>query len=651
MKSHVAAVVLLLVPCVRADDWPPPNPAELAMQAPQIEPQADAEALLWEVYVTHELNESMARTLMSHYLRIKVFSEAGRDRLGTVEIPYGRYHSISDISGRTIRPDGSAVELKKESVYDSTVAKAGGTELKAKSFALPGLEVGSIIEYRWKETIEYAVARYFRLEFQREIPIHLVRYHIKPITDPGFPYGMGVLDMNLKSTPMAKEKGGYFMTSAARIPAFREEPDMPPEAGVKPWLLVYYSDSSEPPDKYWPALGKRVFEGYEGSIKLNAEMRKAAQEAVKGAADDEARLRTLFDFVRSTIANTSYDLAEGAPSGPTKDVDNSTTADTWKRRTGSAYEINLLFIALAESLGYEARLARVSSREFGGFPRNFPDTYFLRNYNVAVKLKGAWTFCDPGYPYLPFGMLHWNEQGQAALIAHPKLPELVVTPVAAPDASETRREGKLKLAPDGALEGELRLAYSGHAATSRRSRYRSQAAAQREEAARDSVKRAVGAGEVTDVVLDGLAGSGPLTIACRVKIPGYAQRTGQRMFLQSALFNRNASTRYSASERRYPVMFVNAWAEHDTLSYELPQGYALESPEAPGSMSVKDVGEYTTRMSVSADGRTLHYERRFDFGRGGHLMFPAGAYPSLKQVFDRLRELDGHSLSLKQASR
>ena len=39
-------------------------------------------------------------------------------------------------------------------------------------------------------------------------------------------------------------------------------------------------------------------------------------------------------------------------------------------------------------------------------------------------------------------------------------------------------------------------------------------------------------------------------------------------------------------------MFVNAWAEHDTLSYELPQGYALESAEAPGSMSVKGVGEY-----------------------------------------------------------
>lgn len=208
MKSHVAAVVLLCSAFVQADEWSPPSSAELAMKTPEIEPQADAEALLWDVRVAHDLLGGAGRTDMSHYLRVKVFSEAGRDRLGTVDIPYGPNHKVSDIAGRTIRPDGSIVELRKDSVYDRTLLKAGGLKVNAKSFALPGLEVGSIVEYRWKETIDYGVATYFQLEFQRDIPVHLVRYHVKPITDPSFPFGMGSLGMHVKATPFAKEKDG-----------------------------------------------------------------------------------------------------------------------------------------------------------------------------------------------------------------------------------------------------------------------------------------------------------------------------------------------------------------------------------------------------------------------------------------------------------
>ena len=93
------------------------------------------------------------------------------------------------------------------------------------------------------------------------------------------------------------------------------------------------------------------------------------------------------------------------------------------------------------------------------------------------------------------------------------------------------------------------------------------------------------------------------------------------------------------------------WVSIANNEYAVPEGYSLESPEAPGGMAITGVGEYSTRMSATADGRTLHYERRFDFGRGGHLSFPVAAYPKIKAAFDKVRELDEHVLSLKQGSR
>jgi len=653
VKSSVAAVVLFLSVSARADVWDPPIAAELAMKTPEIEPQADAEALLWDVRVSHELNEGLGRTEEWHYLRIKIFSEAGRDRLGTVDIPYATNQSVSHIAGRTIRPDGSVAELRKESVYERTLAKAGAVKVNVKSFALPGVEVGSIIEYRWKQTTEYGVHMELKLDFQRDIPVHLVRYHIRPITDPEFPLGMGSLGMNVSMSPIVKEKDGYYVTSASRIPAFKEERDMPPEAMVRPWMLVYYSLSQgETPQRYWETLGKRLYQGYSGAIKVNSEIRAAAAAAVKDVPpDDEARLRKLFDFLAVEVANTSYALDEGAAASRPRTEENQNTADTWKQKAGTSYDVTLLYIAFAEALGYEARLARVSRRDFGGFVPRLTHTYFLRDSVVAVKVAGAWKFCDPGYPFLPFGLLYASEQGQAAIVTDPKRPELVSLPIAPPEASETRREGTLKLAADGTLEGDVRVSYSGYFASWRKAQYQRQAVAQSDEAARDTLKRWFGASEVSDVKLAGLTPSDPLTIACRVKISGYAQRAGQRLLLQSAFFNRGDEPRYTASERRHPVEFDNAWLEHDTLTFELPEGFSLESPEAPGGMSISGVGEYSTRMGTSADGRTLHYERRFDFGRGGRLSFSAAAYAKIRAAFDNVRELDSHMLALKQESR
>jgi hypothetical protein len=621
------------------------------MKAPEIEPQADAEALLWDVRVSHDLYEGGWRTEQWQYLRVKIFSEAGRDRLGTVDIPYGTNHSVSEIQGRTIRPDGSIAELRKDSVYERTVAKAGGVKVNVKSFALPGLEVGSIIEYRWKETIDW-VTTDLRLQFQREMPVHLVRYHLRPIHDPAFPYGMGSLGMRLNATPFTQEKDGYFVTSASRIPAYREENDMPPEPIVRPWMLVYYNiDKGETPERYWPSLGKRLYEWYSGDIKVNSEIRAAAIGAVKDAADDEARLRKLYDFLATEVRNTSYDLDDGAAASRPSTKENKNTADTWKQRAGTSYDITLLYVAFAEALGYEARVARVSRRDFGGFVPGLMNPYFLRDWVAAVKVAGAWKFCDPGYPYLPFGLLYSSEQGQAALVLDPKRPELVGVPIAPPEASESRREGTLTLAADGTLEGDVRLSYTGYSASSRKARYRRQAAAQREEAVRDAIMSSLGASEVTNIELAGLTGSGPLTIACRVKISDYAERAGQRLLLQSALFSRRNGARYSASERRHPVEFDNAWTEHDTLTYQLPEGFALEGAEQPGNITFTGVGGYTTRLATSTDGRTLIYERRFDFGRDGHLSFPVTAYPVVKEAFERVRELDGLTLSLKKAAR
>lgn len=73
------------------DNWKPVSPEELAMKQPTIEKDADAEALLWDVYVTGEDAGSTYQTVLQHYLCIKIFSERGSEQFSKIDISSASY--------------------------------------------------------------------------------------------------------------------------------------------------------------------------------------------------------------------------------------------------------------------------------------------------------------------------------------------------------------------------------------------------------------------------------------------------------------------------------------------------------------------------------------------------------------------------------
>jgi hypothetical protein len=227
-------------------DWKPIDSADLALKAPVVEKDADAEALFWEVHVADEVDGDMPRTVMNHYIRIKIFTERGRESQSKIDIEYLGNWSIKDIAARTIKPDGSILEIKKEDVFDRTIVKTSGRKIKAKSFAMPGVEPGAIIEYRWREVHNDDLANYVPLELQLDIPVQVVKYYIKPLQSPYFPYGMRVRSFQFGFDKFTKEKDGFYSVSMTKVPAFREEPRMPPEKSVRPWLLIWKTRSSMP---------------------------------------------------------------------------------------------------------------------------------------------------------------------------------------------------------------------------------------------------------------------------------------------------------------------------------------------------------------------------------------------------------------------
>jgi len=169
--SHAARILcpfLLLTPLSTwaAVDWRPIDPSELAQKTAKVEPGADAEVLFWDVKIEDRVSGSDPTLVLANYVRIKIFTDRGKERYSTVEIEkFGKRH-IKDVAGRTIKPDGSTIDLKKDAVFERELAKTKGLKVKGTSFALPNVEVGDIIEYRYREFRDDELGYYMPLEFQ-----------------------------------------------------------------------------------------------------------------------------------------------------------------------------------------------------------------------------------------------------------------------------------------------------------------------------------------------------------------------------------------------------------------------------------------------------------------------------------------------------
>src|SRR6185295_2779054 len=100
------AIGLLLTPAsilAAYEDWKTIDPGELALKTPSVEKDADAEALFWEVRIDDDPEGDL---IFTHYLRIKVFTERGREAQSKIDIPFGnigRETKIKDIAARTIK--------------------------------------------------------------------------------------------------------------------------------------------------------------------------------------------------------------------------------------------------------------------------------------------------------------------------------------------------------------------------------------------------------------------------------------------------------------------------------------------------------------------------------------------------------------------
>lgn len=595
----IALALVVAVTPARAATWLPVSPEDLQMQG---EPKAPSVAA---IYLYRQVDRDDDAATEAVHTRIKVLTEEGR-KYGDVEIPYEKgSESIRGLEARTIRPDGTVIEFDGI-VYDKPLVKARNFKMMAKTFTLPKVEVGSIVEYRYRRSLAYGWIFNSRWILSQDLFTRHAVFSLTPSSSftLRWSWPLGLPD----NTRLPNSERGMIRLETRDVPAFVSEEYMPPENLMKYRVEFVYEDehSDQREQKsYWAAFGKRMHRNLERFVSDRRAMERAVAEIVQPGDSDAAKVRKLYARAQQ-IRNLSFErrkTEQEAKREQLAEIDSA--AEVWTRGYGNGVQINWLFLALARAANIEAYAVLVPTRDDYFFDPKLMNARQLNSNVVVVKLDGREIYLDPGTPFTPFGLLPWSETGVVALRLDKHGGAWVNTPLPRPADSRVERKASVKLTASRSLEGKLAVTYTGLEASRRRLSQRHEDDTDRAEALEKEVKADVPLGVEVKLTNkpDWSGTETPLVAEFDFKAPGYAAAAGKRALLTVGLFGAGEKHTFKHAARVHPIYFMFPYQHSDEVAIQLPEDWQVSSVPKARSADI-NVMKYSM-TSQAKDGSLI----------------------------------------------
>lgn len=626
------------------DEWLPINPADLALKDNPASPGSSAMILYREEAVDD------SHHFQSEYFRIKVFTDAGK-KWADVEIPYSKgFENIKDVRARTILPNGSIVDFSGK-VYDKVVVKAGGLKIYEKTFSLPNVQPGSIIEYRYQEPFDSD--QYFtimRWDVQQDLYTREGKFTFTELSNPqetGFQYfAWRTLFLPPDARPERQHNGSYIL-NVHDIPALADEPYSVPKDMLRSRVEFYYTGhGKEPADEFWKNTGKDWSKRLETFVNKKGALESDLAQTIHPNDSPDTKLREIYSRVQK-IRNLSFEQEKTAEEQKREKVAlNNNVQDVLKHNYGTWQDINALYVGLARAAGFDATLVYVAPRDRTLFLPNYQDTGELQTDVVDVKLASQDVYLDPSSPEYPYGLIPWYENAMTGLRVGKDGGVFVKIPADDDSNSEILRHSTLHLNPDGSLSGTLAVDYTGQEGALWRSSDRNDDDTGRRKDLHDEIKGWLPSNAIFTITKfsDWDDNAKPIHIEGTVNIPSDNTRALGRIILPLSLIQSQVARSFTSAQRVNDVYFHYPYQEKDDTSIELPVGYKVES--FPKVTTVTQ-GAIQYSIDASAQGNTVHLTRELKV-KG--IDFPAKYYSTVRAIFEAVKAGDANDMVLEAST-
>lgn len=645
--------IVACLPALGAVNWKQPTADELKMTSDPVAPNAPAVYLDRDEYVN--IPEHFHRV----YARIKILTEKGREEYSEFEIPYEAGESaIRGVEGRTIHADGTVVPYTG-SPYDKELVKAGNVRIMAKVFAMPDVQVGSIVEYQYELQYDdqWVFAPLFLL--QERLFIHHAHYEFVPMQislestrgvvvpdAQGNPHLANQLLYDAALPPGAKVRplaNGYDVTieNVAPIP---DEPYSPPLNSFSYRLGFYYTAEWTGQD-YWNNEGRAWSKAVDRFAAPSDRLSQALASMVAAGDTDEQKLHKIYNAVM-TVENTRFSRAHSQEENKAEGLQVKTAADIWEQKRGTPNEITRLFIALVRAAGMKASAMIVTERNERMLNLNYLQWNQLTDEIAIVTVDGKDVYFDPGQRYCDYGKLHWMHTQVLGIRQTDKGAQAVLTPAADYKDTVVDRHAMLQLDAVGKLTGTIQISMTGVEAL----RWRQLALREDEEGTKAAFAREL-QGQVPESVqlkttqMTGLTDvSGPLV--AMVDVSGsLGTATGKRIILPSAFFEARVPLWFAAGTRENPVDLHYPYAMRDQVKIALGPGLSVESVPTNAQIPFPKNADYIAKYGAMG---TMYQQARLL--ALGNTVYSKDEYPQLREFFQKASAQDQQVVVLERTA-
>jgi hypothetical protein len=606
------------------------------------------------VYLYRE--ETVDDTLHFHtfYARIKILTEKGKE-LATVEVPYLKgQNQISDVKGRTIHADGTVIPLNVKP-SDLVEAKSGDVQVNRVVFTLPSAEVGSILEYRWSLRYgdEWLSSPYW--DIQQPYFVHRAHYSFIPtrnlanVTSADGKKAETTLLYTTMLPPGAqvvREASGKYTLDVSDVGPTPKEDFMPPIDSLLERVVFYYSAYLSK-DDYWKHAGGDWSKEMDRFASETKPLKDAVAKIIAPGDSEEQKARKIYDATM-TIENTDYTREKSRAERKAQHSKRASGAEgVWTGKSGSSDEIALTYLAMVRIAGLKAYAISLSNRDSEVFNPFYLSMNQVHDVLVGLMLDGKEVPVDPGKLYAPFGSLAWKHIQSSGLQQSDHGTSFVSTPVNSYKDASTRRMAEIQVGRDGAISGVIRVAMKGPEAT----RWRELAVENDEDEVKkqlvEQMQAEVPAGATIE--FDHFLGLEDYheTLLVVFKLSGNAGTvTGKRVFLPGAFFESRANHAFTEDANRVTAVNMEfAETSRDDVSYQLPEGFTVESAPAPAKTPWPGYGAFELVSAV--DGRHVTVTRSFV---RGFAVLEAKQYPALREFYQKVAAADQQQLVLTSSS-
>ena len=527
---------------------------------------------------------------------------------------------VGTIEGRVIHADGTIVPLMGRPTDLLKVTKGPrGTET---TFTMPGVEVGSVIEYRYQIRYDrYLTAPNWQL--QAPYFIHKEHFVFKPSTqfDPAAQRGGGITDNALKDPhdniltdielrpnlpagkTVTRDAMGNYIVDLSDVPALPLEPWAPPLNASSYGVDFFYTYTPDVKD-YWQKQMSFWNKALNNYVEASPAVKSAVKETVSPSDPVLEKAKKLYALVQK-MENLDGS-PDGAPLSGSEFIPHGKVETVLLNKKGSSNELAYLYLALVRAAGIQAQPVRIASRSVRAFTAQYMDNIQLDTALVALNIDGKEIFVDPGTRMAPFGELHWAHSGAGGvrLDASNKV-ETIITPLQKNTDNSTLHVGSLNLTPQGGVSGVLKIAFIGQRAIELRQLGLKSGA----DAVKQEVNKMISAQapEGVQAKVDHVAylDNPEKQLLAVVNVSGaFAKKDGRlavpRLFFESQEKNPFPPDRVRELpiDMRYPVQ------EQEQITYVLPAGYTLKENPQDANLRWEENAAYQLRTKVAGDSIT-----------------------------------------------